>query len=219
MRIMLANTTGVKTGFLAGRYPDKIGHLFSPGATRGPYSYEPLNIRYALDNEAFTRRENWDEQRWRDLLAWAKESGQIPLWALCPDVVADRRGTLERWSKYAGVIADYGWPAAFAVQDGMTADDVPSDASVVFVGGSTEWKWETMRRWCGDFPNVHVGRVNTYRRWWQCHDAGASSTDGTGPLRGDQLQWRGLLAYLDESTGAKTRETQLAMFDEELLTV
>ncbi len=102
----------------------------------------------------------------------------------------------------------YGWPLAFAVQDGMTVEDVPGDADVIFVGGSTEWKWRTVAMWCAAFQRVHVGRVNTYRRLWECHDAGAESIDGTGWTRGDQRQYRGLLAYLAESTGGRLRSVQ-----------
>jgi hypothetical protein len=37
------------------------------------------------------------------------------------------------------------------------------------------------------------------------------STDGTGFMRGDQVQYRGLMAYLEESTGSKRRTTQLVL--------
>lgn len=205
--VMLANNTGVRTGYLAGRFPGKIGHLFSPGAQRGPFEF----IQYSLDNGAFARRDDWDEAAWVKLLDWAKLSGQNPMWALVPDCVADREGTLKRWGKYSAVLSEYGWPLAFAVQDGMTTADVPQNAQVVFVGGSTEWKWQTLRAWCSNFPRVHVGRVNTYRRLWECHDAGAESIDGTGWMRGDQRQYRGLLAYLQESTGSRKRVLQIGL--------
>src|SRR6185437_10052149 len=169
----------------------RIGHLFSPGAQRGPYEFIP----YALDNGRFSQQETWREEGWRELLEWAKLSGQRPIWALVPDVVANRNATLHEWKKYASALARFGWPLAFAVQDGMTPSDIPHDADVLFVGGSTEWKWRTVSMWCSIFPRVHVGRVNTYKRLWQCHDAGARSCDGTGLwTRGDQLQKRGVLA-------------------------
>ena len=98
----------------------------------------------------------------------------------------------------------------FAVQDGMTVDDVPSNADVIFVGGTTEWKWQTVAMWCKAFQRVHVGRVNEYKRLWMCHDAGAESCDGSGWTRGDQRQFRGLLAYLEESTnGGRVRQMEI----------
>lgn len=200
---MLANNTGIEVGYLAGKYPDRIGHLFSPGAQRGPFPF----CRYGCDNGAFGPK-GFQLEGWIKLLEWAKLSGQSPLWVLVPDVVGDREKTLASWHEHHSIAVKYGWPIAFAVQDGMTARDVPYDADVVFVGGSTFWKWSTMHRWCKDFPRVHVGRVNVYRRLWECHDAGAESTDGTGFTRGDQRQKRGLCAYLAESSGEKPRVVQ-----------
>lgn len=204
MIVMPANNTGIQVGYLAGRFPGKIGHLYSPGGQRGPFEF----ARYAIDNGVFAKGEAWEEAPFFELLNWARLSGQSPLWVVVPDVVGDRIRTLRKWDIYAPRLTSYGWPLAFAVQDGMVAKDVPAEASVIFVGGSTGWKWHTMPIWCRDFPRVHVGRVNSYRRLWQCHDAGAESCDGSGFPRGDQKQWRDLVAYLEESTGAKLRQKQ-----------
>lgn len=211
MIVMLANTTGARTGYLAGRFSGRIGHLFSPGAQRGPYEFIP----YALDNGAFTAYKHeleWDESRWLKLLEWAKLNGQRPLWTLVPDVVGDKAATLERWNKYAPVADSYGWPLAFAVQDGMEPCDVPSDADVIFVGGTTEWKWRTMPMWAGEFDHVHVGRVNEYRRLWQCYERRVRSTDGTGWLRDvGGRQYRALVAFMEETSGMRERSVQLEL--------
>jgi hypothetical protein len=203
--IVMLDHSGIRTGYLAGRFPGKLGHLFSPGYQKGPHEFMP----YALDNGAYARGDNWDEAGWKRMLDWAKLSGQPPRWIIVPDVVGNRDGTLDKWWKYAPVAERYGWPLAFAVQNGMTLKDVPSDASVVFVGGTLDWKWKTLEMWCERFPRVHVGRVNSYKRLWQCHDSGAESCDGTGWMRGDQVQYRGLLAYLEESTERRKRIVQL----------
>lgn len=208
MIVMLANNTGIRTGYLAGKYSGKIGHLISPGSERGPFEF----INYSLDNGAF-RPQGFQAEPWLKLLEWAKLSGQAPSWVLVPDVVGDRDGTLANWREYSPVAARYGWPLAFAVQDGMEARDVPRNAEVIFVGGSTFWKWRTVSEWCKAFQRVHVGRVNVYRRLWECHDAGAESVDGTGWMRGDQRQYRGLCAYLAESTGEKNRSVQGSLED------
>lgn len=202
--MMPANNSGIFIGWLAGRFPGRLGHLFSPGAQRGPFPFMP----YAIDNGIFAKGENWQEAEFFKLLDWARLSGQRPLWVIVPDEVGDRLRTLRKWELYASRVAAYGWPLAFAVQDGMTPEDVPTGAEVVFIGGSTEWKWANMAMWCESFPRVHVGRVNTYRRLWQCHDAGAESCDGTGWTRGDQRQHRGLLAYLEEASGNRRRHEQ-----------
>jgi hypothetical protein len=213
MMIMPANSTGIRTGYWAGRFPGRIGHLYSPGGERGPWEFMP----YGIDNGVFAKGPLWSEDEYFRLLEWARRSGQPPLWNLVPDTVGDRDHTLRKWDRYYYRCRSYGWALAFAVQDGMTPGDVPSEADVVFVGGSTEWKWKTVSFWCAEFDHVHVGRVNTYRRLWQCHDAGAKSADGTGFNRGDQLQTRGILAYLEESSGLRKRHIQqtLAMHEQE----
>jgi len=208
MIVMPGDNTGVMVGYLAGRFPGKIGHLFSPSRHNGPFEFIP----YALDNGAFSAGDDWDEELWLKHLEWAKLSGQRPLWAIVPDVVADRIRTLRKWDIYAPQLRRYGWPLAFAVQDGMAAEDVPQDADVVFVGGSTEWKWATVEMWCKEFPRVHVGRVNTYRHLWRSHDYGAESCDGTGWMRGDPKRKLGALrAYLEESAGNRQRCIQSRM--------
>lgn len=214
---MPASATGIRVGYLAGRYPGRIGNLYGPRDRKGPFEFLP----YALDNRAFGAHlsgEEWSPQEWVAMLEWAKLSGQRPLWALVPDVVADRERTLRNWDTYAPKLEPYGWPMAFAVQDGMTPADIPAAAAVVFVGGSTEWKWKTVRMWCEAFPRVHVGRVNSYRRLWECHDAGAESCDGTGWFRGDQQSRRKLPAlaqYLEESTnGGRVRQMELIGYDD-----
>lgn len=208
MIVMLTNHTGIRTGYLMGQFPGLVGHLFSPGGERGPYEFAP----YALDNGAYGHDDDWEEARWLKLLNWARLSGIAPMWALVPDRVADKKTTLERWNRYAPMVkAQYGWPLAFAVQDGMTLSDVPREADVVFVGGTFDWKWKTVRYWCESFENVHVGRVNTYKNLMRCHDAGAKSTDGTGFMRGCQRQYRDLLAYLRQASGIATRHIQLPL--------
>lgn len=212
MIVMPANNTGIRVGWLAGKYPGRMAHLFSPGAQQGPFEF----MEYALDNGAygaFKSGKEWDEAAWVRLLDWARLSAIAPRWVLIPDVVGDRLRTLRRWEMYAPIAARYGWPLAFALQDGMVPTDVPQEASVVFVGGTTEWKWRHLAMWCKAFPRVHVGRVNTYRRLFQCYDAGAESGDGTGWTRGDQIQWRGLQAFFAQTSGEQPRPEQLTLED------
>lgn len=207
----MANNTGRKVKELAKAYPGKVGHLYGPGAQRGPLSDFP----YALDNNRFgawSKGNEWDLAAWLKLLDWAASKNQKPRWAVVPDVVTDRNGTLRDWHIYKDEVSLRGFLLAFAVQDGMVAADVPNGTDVVFVGGSTEWKWRTMRGWCADFPRVHVARANTYKLLYKAHDAGAESTDGTGFVMGDQRQWRGLLAYHAECAGEKLRNVQFTLF-------
>ena len=127
------------------------------------------------------------------------------LWIAVPDVVANREETIKSWWRHYEKVATFCPRLAFVVQDGMVAADVPENATVIFVGGTTEWKWKSLRTWTENFPRVHVGRVNTDRLLWQAHDCGAESCDGTGWFRGDQVQFAGLLSYLEQSTNGRAQ--------------
>lgn len=170
--------------YLAGRHPNRIGWLVGPSARRKT-KLRPW-IPYALDNDAFSawaKGTPWDVGAWRSLLEWAKRSGHAPRWVLVPDVVADKAATLANWKQYAPEAKAYGWPLAIAVQDGMTPADIPADASVIFVGGTTLWKWSSLPMWSANFKRVHVGRVNELRRLFTCEEYGVESCDGTGWVR------------------------------------
>jgi hypothetical protein len=178
--VMVSNASGMDVGLMAGKYPGALGHLFSPGGQRGPWAEMP----YALDNGAwgaFLNSIEWSEDEWRELIWWAAMCGIAPLWALVPDVVKNREETLRLWSVYSPEVRARGFRPAFAAQDGMTFDDVPSDDCVIFLGGGDDWKDAAIRPWCARFPGrVHVARVNGSARLLASYHAGAISVDGTG---------------------------------------
>lgn len=209
MMVMPAGCSGFLVGWLAATYPSRLGWLLNACCWRQNPRHE---MPWAMDNGAFgawSQKREWDEAGFyaKALTVWRPE----PRWIAVPDVVTDRTATLANWEKHAPRLE--GKTLAFVVQDGMTAADVPSGASVVFVGGSTEWKWSTVRGWCRDFPRVHVGRVNTERLLWMAHECGAESCDGTGWFRGDKNQLAGLVRYLQESTTGKQQQ-ELKLGDE-----
>ena len=162
--------------------------------------YSPRELDYALDNGAWPAFKNglpWDAIKFCKLWDWAATLPRKPRWGVVPDVVTDREATIRQWRDWAPKLRNlYGWPLAFAVQDGMTHQDVPADADVVFVGGSTAWKRRTMADWCARFPRVHIARMNTERWLWQCQALGAESVDGTGWFYDNRRQGQGLRTYL-----------------------
>jgi hypothetical protein len=138
--VMPANASNATVHYLAGRHPGSVGWLI------GPSSVSKTKMRmwmpYALDNDAFqsfSKGVEWDEAAWVKMLAWASRQEYKPKWALVPDVVGNKDATLEKWAKHSATVKEYGFNLAFAAQDGMVESDVPSDADVVFVGGTTEW--------------------------------------------------------------------------------
>lgn len=211
MRILLSNHASAFA--LAERYPGRVGHLYSLGEQRGPYPELP----FALDNGAYLSRKRggFDSKAVQfDFLSLCERYVRVTpgsrqsraMWLAVPDAVGNRERTLELWGEwYYRLRAWYSAlpPLAFVVQDGMSPDDVPSQAEVVFVGGSTRWKWDTLSGWCDAFPRVHVGRVNSPAKLDVCYKLGVESIDGTGWARATQVnpkQWGGLIAHLEATT-------------------
>lgn len=170
--------------YWAGRYPGSVGVLIGPS-----YGLKvPIDrwMPFALDNDAFTcwrDKKPWDADGWREMLQRVRLTALKPMWAAVPDVVADREATLDNWPVYSPVLKSLGWPTAFCVQDGMTPDDVPADADVIFVGGSDRWKFPNLRIWTSHFPRVHCARVNAPEMIEACERLGCESVDGTGWFR------------------------------------
>ena len=205
--VMPSNNTSALVRQLGRLFPGRVGQLIGPGGWREPCEYLP----YALDNGAFgafTKKVEWEPRPFLDLLERAKVARQRPVWVAVPDAVANARATKERWLEWAPRVRAYGFPCAFVVQDGMTREDVPLDADVVFVGGSVGWKWSTLASWCAWFTRVHVGRVNSLRRLIDCEERGVESVDGTGWFRGDEMQGREFVQYV-----AQTHQRQVGIFE------
>lgn len=201
MIVMPANSTGWFWHCLA-RETGKIGHLYSPGAQRGPWPWFP----FAFDNGAFScwdRKTNqFDESKWKTIepqweamIRWAAPSVQRPRWAIVPDVPGNGEATLERFRKYVQRVIDAEILPAIAVQDGMTVEMVkqlrPAPA-VIAIGGSDEWKWSTVEMWAGAFRRVHLLRCNSPAKLNYLENLGIESCDGTGWARGSRNQTAGL---------------------------
>ena len=196
MVIMPSNNTGFEAGRLFGMFPQRMAHLHSVDSLREPRKNTP----WASDNGVFgawSNNRKWSEEPFYNFLdsyaAWK------PLWAVVPDWVGDKDRTLALWDEHWHAVAAFNVPLAFAVQDGMVATDVPSNADVVFIGGSTAWKWKTLPMWTSSFPRVHVGRVNSRNLLELAEAAGAESCDGTGWFRHPKRTLE-LEKYLTETT-------------------
>ncbi len=183
--VMPSNNSSSVIHYWAGRFPGRLGWL------TGPSGLTKTKLRpwmpFALDNDAFaswTKGTPWIESYWLAMLDTLKHDSEFsPMWVLVPDVVADRDATLRNWDKYSPIAETFGWPLAMAVQDGMTPKDLPNNC-VIFVGGTTDWKWNNLEMWTSLGRKVHVGRVNEVHRLEQCERLNVASVDGTGWMRG-----------------------------------
>lgn len=174
------NTMDVKNAIAAG----KLGAMLTPDSWK--QVNERVSCRFpwvGLDNGCFS--DQWDHDKW---LAWLEGMRpRIPecLFAVVPDVVADHEATLDRWGKYAQVVKDLGFPAAFVLQDGASRATVPWDEiDALFIGGSTEFKlsetaWEMSAYAQSLGIWTHMGRVNSFNRIRRAAAHGIDSVDGT----------------------------------------
>jgi len=140
---------------------------------------------FALDNGCFSAGESFDAEAWLHWLVRYTPHRATCLFAVAPDVVADAAATIERSRPWLKVIRALGFPAAFVGQDGQEDLPVPWDEfDCWFTGGSTEWKLsEAAYRLAAEAKRrgkwVHMGRVNSWRRFRAAAVSGYDSADGT----------------------------------------
>lgn len=161
----------------------------------------PAGVAWCADNGCFGKGYPGDEA-W---LAWlrdqAKNSPETCVFAVAPDVVGDAVATLERSAPWLAEIRALGLPAALVAQNGLESLDIPWDTfDVLFIGGTTEWKLgrharDITRQAKTHSKAVHMGRVNTRRRWRYAEHIGCDSVDGTLLTFGPDIHLPRLLAW------------------------
>lgn len=156
----------------------EMGQLVTPNEGRKPLA----GVEFGADNGCFSTNYVGDA-RW---IAWLDSLPRKGcLFATAPDVVGDAVATLARSVPWLAQIRSLGFPAAFVAQDGLENLEVPwGEFDALFFGGTTGWKLsahasnlaaEAKRR--GKL--VHMGRVNSGRRWRVAESFGCDSCDGT----------------------------------------
>lgn len=178
----------------AEQHPDFIaGQLLTP-LTR----YSNAGGSFAIDNGAFSR---FDLAGFRSLLQREDENKKACLFVTIPDVVGNARRTLEVW-KRRHKFAPH-WPLALVAQDGQEDLEIPWDEmDAIFIGGRDPWKdsqasLDIVKTAKTLGVHVHVGRVNTSKRFRLFADAGADTCDGSGVAMYDHM----LDAIVREMTG------------------
>jgi hypothetical protein len=124
----------------------------------------------------------------RNYLHWLQRHQSVAdrcLFATAPDVVGDAVATLEKSLPMLHEIRHIGYRAALVAQDGFEEIDIPwSHFDAIFIGGTTSWKLSPVvriiiknakdhQKW------VHMGRVNSWKRFQLAHHMGCDSADGT----------------------------------------
>ena len=143
---------------------------------------------FAIDNGAFSV---FHKQRFANLISRNIEHKPQCLFVVVPDIVGNARRTLEIWRHRHSIIGS--WPMAFVAQDGMEDLEVPwGELRTLFVGGGDPWKdsrasLDIVKTAKTLGKHVHVGRVNTVRRYRLFAEAGADTCDGSGVAMYDHM--------------------------------
>ena len=143
---------------------------------------------FAIDNGAFS---GFNAAAFAGLLVREAGNRERCLFVAMPDIVGNARRTLELW-RYRHDFA-MGWPLALVAQDGIEDLDIPWDElHAIFIGGGDPWKdsraaQDVVRTAKVLRKHVHVGRVNTVRRFRLFAELGADTCDGSGLARYDHM--------------------------------
>jgi hypothetical protein len=187
VRLLLSGTRREATDPANARW---VGLLTSPRTGTAEAFLDKAGAYVAADNDAF---KNFDATAYLRFVARARSRPGRYLFITAPDHVGDARATVAAWDWYWPELIGHGHgldeplPAAFVLQDGaedLDLDDIWGTAAAAFVGGSTEWKLSShaadlMREAKRRGLWLHMGRVNTFKRFRIAYDAGCDSVDGT----------------------------------------
>lgn len=180
-----------------------LGFIDTPAQRR----IRPEGVIWCADNGCFGKGYPGDE-KW---LAWLKKHSKDAsrcLFATAPDVVGDAVATLARSRPFLPLIREMGYPAALVAQDGLEDLEVPWDEfDALFIGGSTDWKLgeavvELVREAKRRGKYVHMGRVNSRKRFRIAEAMGCDSVDGTYLTFGPAINLPKLMSWIEESAAA-----------------
>lgn len=176
-----------------------IGMLATPNEGRTPAP----GVVWAADNGCFSKNYVGDT-KWLAWLARHAVHASRCLFATAPDIVGDAAGTLARSAPHLPAIRALGYPAALVAQDGLENLVVPWDEfDALFIGGSTEWKLSKAAAGLvveakARGKHVHMGRVNSRKRWSYAEHIGCDTVDGTFLAFGPDQNLRRMRNWIDQ---------------------
>lgn len=193
--LYLANPCGPKV--IMEMIRGTIGYIDTPNQR----NLRPPGIYWCADNGCFGKGYPGDAA-WVAWLTKHAEDADTALFATAPDVVGDAVATLVRSEPWLPVIRQIGYPAALVAQDGLEDLAVPWDTfDCLFLGGSTDWKLGQAARELAAAARqhgkwVHMGRVNSKRRYDYARSIGCDSVDGTYLVFGPDKNLPKLLSWM-----------------------
>ncbi len=138
------------------------------------------------------------------------------LFAVAPDVPCDAAATWERSRDVLPQIRALGYPAAFAIQNGIErtplADGQWDALDAVFIAGDTAFKEsQAARRVVIEArlrgKHVHIARRNSGRAVQAAYDMGADSVDGTFLAYAPDVNWQRMQRWIERLCAHERRVT------------
>ena len=166
-------------------------------------NYQNAKGVFAVDNGAFS---GFDSSAFERLLSRNEKHNQKCLFVTVPDIVGNARRTRELYFHYTQKEFMKPWTEkwAFVLQDGMEDFAIEWYAMrYLFVGGTNAFKdsnaaYDIVKTAKALDVPVHVGRVNTFKRYETYAAFGADTCDGSGIAKYD---W--MLKQIEEKLAAK----------------
>lgn len=158
-----------------------FGRLLSPRQFSRAHDTAQAGIPWAADNDCFQRL---DADAYRRMLA---SIYGLPgcKFVVAPDVVGDWERTRELWDEWQPELSAAWLPMAYVAQDGQPDGEVPwRSIDALFIGGTTKFKLSAEAEQLGRKAKrlglwLHMGRVNSRRRFDYARATGCDSIDGT----------------------------------------
>lgn len=176
----------------------RIGLMNTP---KNGYRIEPGWI-WAADNGCFGKGYPGDEAWVAWLKGFSADQRKGCIFVTAPDVVGDSKKSLSRSLPFLPVIRDLGYPVALVTQDGMKPDDVPwTQIDWLFIGGTDRHKLgdeakQLIAAAKYHDKKIHVGRVNSQKRFLAFAALGADTVDGTFLGFGPKVNLPKLLSWI-----------------------
>ena len=174
----------------------RLGQIVTPAEGRAP-----IGTAWIADNSVFGGKYPGNRQ----YISWLmrKPHGQYCLFAVAPDVVGDHEATLHRSLPMLASLRAVAGSVAFVAQNGATPSWIPwPEFDALFIGGTTEWKLGAEARQVAAAARrqgkwVHMGRVNSAKRFAYASSIGCHSADGTFLARGPDTNLPRMLTWFD----------------------
>lgn len=178
-------------------------------------NYKNCGETFAMDNGAFA---GFDRQSFFRMLKRNEEHKERCLFVTVPDIVGSATRTRELYFHFTQLDGMKPWAKkwCFVMQDGMENERIDWYAMRhIFIGGSNDFKdshaaYDIVKTAKALGVPVHVGRVNTYKRYRAFADLGADTCDGSGIAKYDHM----LLEIKKRQAASQPQQTQSNLFGE-----